>query len=207
MQVGPQPMSRDPGDLLNLDHILSGNSIPFHHGSASEIQAVSDLCKHSAFGANKSHTVRHTDRLPQGSGLGKHNCLPTVHALNAMILFMEIGHRIKRARLGAGLSQRELATAVGVTHGLVGQWESHRKAPGREVLRRIAEVTLTDVAALLADMPEGNQGVRVTDLKQLALLRRFVRMTPGQQDNLLEFLGIAAHVRREIEQQREPAET
>lgn len=36
---------------------------------------------------------------------------------------MTLGQRIKAARLTRGWTQRQLAKAVGVTHGLVGQWE------------------------------------------------------------------------------------
>jgi transcriptional regulator with XRE-family HTH domain len=105
------------------------------------------------------------------------------------------------------MSQRELALAVGVTHGLVGQWESHRKSPGRENVRRIAEATLVDPGALLHDVGVNSQtGVLVTDRRQVALLRRFVMISPRQQENLLELLGVAGDIRRELEEKRHPAE-
>lgn len=122
------------------------------------------------------------------------------------LLFMQIGDRIRRARQSAGMSQRQLAEAVGVTHGLVGQWESHRKAPGRENLRKIAEVTTTDPAVLLGDLSAEGASVRISDPRKLALLRRFDRMSRQQQDNLLELLDIAADIRRNLKHQRDPAE-
>jgi transcriptional regulator with XRE-family HTH domain len=106
---------------------------------------------------------------------------------------MKIGDRIRLARQAAGLSQRELATAVGVSHGIVGQWESHRKNPGATNLLKIAAVTLTDPAALARDMP-GVDGVLVKDPRQITMLRRFVLLSPRQQENLLELLGMAADV-------------
>lgn len=116
--------------------------------------------------------------------------------------------RIRRARLAAGLSQRELAAAVGVTHGLVGQWESDRKLPGRENLRKIAEVTFVDPAALLRDIRENELAVvQVSDLRQIAMLRRFVLMSTAQQDSLFELMGIAADVRRELHKERQPTES
>jgi len=118
---------------------------------------------------------------------------------------MAIGHRIKKAREEAGLSQRELAAKVGVTHGLVGQWESHTKKPGRENLRKIAEVTLTDPAVLLNEKPPSDSSVSVADPRALAMLRKWGQMSRRQQDNLLELMGVSADIRREIEKKREPA--
>jgi transcriptional regulator with XRE-family HTH domain len=66
---------------------------------------------------------------------------------------MDIGHRIKRFREDAGMTQTELANAVGVSRGLVGQWESHRKKPGREILQRLAAATMTNPNAFLSDHP------------------------------------------------------
>ena len=118
---------------------------------------------------------------------------------------MQIGDRIRKARLSTGMSQRELAKAVGVSHGLVGAWESHIKAPGREKLRKLAEVTMTDPAAILNDVPEEKAGVMVTNLRHLVLIRRFDRMSKRQQENLLELLGVAADVIRELQKESHPA--
>jgi transcriptional regulator with XRE-family HTH domain len=119
---------------------------------------------------------------------------------------MEIGDRIKHARIAAGLSQRELATLVGVSHGIIGQWEAHIKKPGRETLRRLAQALIIDPGALLRDVGDPDKhGVLVTDQRQIDMLRRFVLLSPDQQDNLLKFLGIARDVRLEIEHRREPS--
>jgi transcriptional regulator with XRE-family HTH domain len=117
---------------------------------------------------------------------------------------MQIGDRIRRARQAAGMSQRELAAALGVTHGLIGQWESQHKNPGRETLRRLAEVTLTSMEALLRDTDEAGP-VLVQNPRHLMLLRRFMLMTERQQENLLELLGIAGDVARGSEERRHPA--
>jgi transcriptional regulator with XRE-family HTH domain len=118
---------------------------------------------------------------------------------------MEIGDRIRRARIAAGLSQRELAAAIGVSHGIVGQWESNRKVPGRDNLQKIADVTLVDPTAILRDVGSYHPGgVLVTNLRQIALLRKFVLLSPRQQENLLELIGVAADVRRELEEKRHP---
>ena len=117
---------------------------------------------------------------------------------------MQLGDRIRRVRVSAGLSQRELATAVGVTHGLVGQWESHRKRPGSDNLRRIAEVTLTSLDALSRDQWSETEGVLVKDPRQITLLRRFVLMSSRQQENLLELLGVVVDLRRIVQDDSHP---
>jgi len=110
---------------------------------------------------------------------------------------VEMGDRIRRARMGAGLSQRDLANAVGVTHGMVAQWETHRKPPGRETLRRIAEVTFVDLTELLGNVTHDNSGaLLVTEARQRQLLRLFVRLPVKAQDNLLELLAVTADVAR-----------
>jgi transcriptional regulator with XRE-family HTH domain len=116
---------------------------------------------------------------------------------------MEIGHRIKRFREDAGMTQTELARAVGVSRGLVGQWESHRKKPGREILRRLAEATMTNAGALLGEQP--NDAV-ANNHGELSLLRRYRHLSRRQQENLLELLGVSLDIRREIEKQAEPPE-
>lgn len=118
---------------------------------------------------------------------------------------MQIGDRIRRARQAAGMSQRELATALGVTHGLVGQWESQHKNPGRETLRRLAEVTLTSMDALLSDRAEIGPAL-VQNPRLLMLMRRFLLMTERQQENLLELIGVAGDIARGSEKRRHTAQ-
>lgn len=142
-------MPWDAGYFLDLDHILRWHLLPFDNRRASKAKVMSYLGEQPALGANEGHAVGHTVCLPQGSRLGKPICFPTVRREFDIIRGMEIGHRIKQARQNAGLSQRRLAEAIGVTHGSVGQWESHKKMPGRENLRLIAEATGVSADQLL----------------------------------------------------------
>ena len=126
--------------------------------------------------------------------------------LSATVPSMQIGDRIRKARAGAGLSQRELANAIKVTHGTVGQWESHRKRPTRDNLHKIAQVTLTSFEELARGIPD-LEGVLVKDERQLMLLRRFGLMSVRQQDNLLELLGVAVDLNRSLQDPRHPSES
>jgi transcriptional regulator with XRE-family HTH domain len=126
--------------------------------------------------------------------------------LSATVPTMQIGDRIRRARKAAGLSQRQLAAAIDVTHGTVGQWESHGKRPTRDHLHEVAKVTLTSFDELARGIPD-LEGVLVKDSRQLMLLRRFALMSVRQQDNLLELLGVAANLNRSLQDPRQPSET
>lgn len=63
----------------------------------------------------------------------------------------QIAHRIREARLRAGLTQNELATLVGVTSVTPSRWERGINRPFPRQVRAIAEATGTSVNDLLAD--------------------------------------------------------
>lgn len=105
---------------------------------------------------------------------------------------MEIGHRIKQARTAAGLSQTDLARATGVSRGLVGQWESHRKKPGRDVLAKIARATSVTVEFLLGDERLDEAVLVVSDPDEAALLRRYRMLSERQRRSVHELIGIAS---------------
>ena len=118
---------------------------------------------------------------------------------------MAIGDEIRRVRTRAGMSQTVLAKKVGVSRGLVGQWETHEKKPGRENLKKIADETLSDISEIVDGEHTTSSGVLIKDPELLALLRAAKRMSPRQRKNLLELIGVAADIVREVEQQAEPA--
>ena len=122
-----------------------------------------------------------------------------------MLLPMEIGDRIRRARDLAGMSQTELAQAAGVTRGLVGNWESHRKKPGREVLMRLAEALGVSAASLLGEPVDGAETLTTSNPEEIAAIRLLRRLTPGQRKMHIQLLGEAVSVRREIEKHRSPS--
>ena len=67
---------------------------------------------------------------------------------------MELGERIKQARLRAHLSQEKVAELIGVSRQAVTKWESGQSAPNTENLFRLAEILGTTVDQLIA--PEDN---------------------------------------------------
>ena len=63
----------------------------------------------------------------------------------------ELGTKLRRARLIAGLSQARLGQQLGVTHCAVVQWETGRTAPRRTRLAALAAALGLSVPALLGD--------------------------------------------------------
>jgi len=61
----------------------------------------------------------------------------------------EVGGRLRTARRSAGLTQKQLAEALGVESITVSRWERGVTSPSLPRLRRIAEITETTVSDLV----------------------------------------------------------
>lgn len=105
---------------------------------------------------------------------------------------MEIGHRIKKARESAGLTQTALAKACGVSRGLVGQWESHIKKPGRDNITKIAEATSVSVGFLLGTEEFDQSTLTIVDPEETSLVRRYRTLSARQKRSVRELIGAAA---------------
>ncbi|MDA8253606.1 MAG: helix-turn-helix transcriptional regulator [Rhodospirillales bacterium] len=95
-----------------------------------------------------------------------------------------VGARIREARLARGMTQAELASAVGVTRSAVAQWETERAGQVRANLTRIAAVLGVSVQFLL----EGGGGAapeRPENATELALLRLYRSCTEEDRAFLL----------------------
>lgn len=51
-----------------------------------------------------------------------------------------LGDRIKKLRIEAGLTQPDLAKLVGVTNGVISFWENNVNEPKASYLRKLAEI-------------------------------------------------------------------
>ena len=134
-------------------------------------------------------------------------CFATPAGTQGTIARMQIGMKIKRARMAAGLTQRELALRSGVSPGLVGQIESHRTQPGRETLRRLCDVLGITVDSALSTSNVVEFHAVVTSGREVRLLHAFRRLSRRQQDNLLELLAYSGDVAKEMQAHPEPAAT
>lgn len=111
-----------------------------------------------------------------------------------------IARRLSDLRKSAGYpSQRAFAEVVGVSGGIVGQWECGAKMPGRVNLLRIAELTGISVDYILGEA-EGIPENLIEEMDREKELLRFYRAAPVQfRKNLVNMLRLAHLVRTEVE--------
>jgi transcriptional regulator with XRE-family HTH domain len=83
----------------------------------------------------------------------KHSCY---FSEKPMTPEQQFGRRLKALRVAAGLTQKQLADAVGASQTAVGFWERGAREPGALVLPKIAAVLGVSVDALFTQPePEG----------------------------------------------------
>lgn len=73
--------------------------------------------------------------------------------------------RLRAARIAAGLTQHELADAVGVKQPTVSQWENGVRSPRATKLSHLAELLGIEVTELVAPIPDDN-APRLGDYRQ-----------------------------------------
>lgn len=108
---------------------------------------------------------------------------------------MSIGSRIKQARQAAGISQAELAAAMGITRSACSQWESNEgTGPRRERLEALAAELGVSYQWLTTGKKADTSG-QVSEAmpayltaEQLELLRLVKGLTPKQRKSLMGFL-------------------
>jgi transcriptional regulator with XRE-family HTH domain len=95
-----------------------------------------------------------------------------------------IGERIRLARQARGLTQEQLAEAVGVTRSAVAQWETGRAGQVTGNLSRIAAVLAVGVEHLMFGDDKAAP-LRATRGDELAILRLYRDCAPADQQLLL----------------------
>lgn len=71
---------------------------------------------------------------------------------------MSIGQRLKEARLAQNMTQEDLASAVGVTKGAIGNYETEVSSPKEPILIKLMEILQVDANFLYQDyMQNGSQ--------------------------------------------------
>ena len=93
----------------------------------------------------------------------------------------ELGTRIRSARLAQGLTQDQLARAVGVTRSAVAQWETGRAGQVGSNLARIARVLGTSAAYLLSGEQEAGAPPLPLRGDEMALLRAYRDCLPDDR--------------------------
>ena len=84
---------------------------------------------------------------------------------------MSIGQRLKEARLARNMKQEELAAAVGVSKGAIGNYETEVSSPKETILIRLMEVLNVDANYLYQDYMNEQSQLHDDELILLTLYR------------------------------------
>lgn len=109
---------------------------------------------------------------------------------------MGVGARIRAARQVAGITQAELALAVGVSRSAVAQWETERAGQVGVNLAKVSEILRVSSEHLLRGIFPTEGGASAEDAGELALLRLF-RVCQGEDRQFL--LRMAARFARQAD--------
>ena len=118
---------------------------------------------------------------------------------------MGLGEKLRRARILVGITQRDLASRLKVSHSLIAKWETENQEPTVSLLFKIADALQLDVAALLMDDYEVT--LRLNDPRSLRLLRTFEQLPDKVKDNVLQLIAMTADIAAQIEHESEPVES
>lgn len=100
-----------------------------------------------------------------------------------------LGNRIALVRQRAGYrSQQTFAEAIGVSRGLVGQWESHAKRPGRDNLANIARLCGISMEYLLGETSDMQRSINISAEQEVELVLAFRRLPPHVRQNLFDLV-------------------
>lgn len=106
-------------------------------------------------------------------------------------LDVEIGRRLRQARIAKGLTQKDMAASVGLSHQAIQKYENGESRLSLSTLAQLRQHTGIEPADLLPAIradgtavsdPLANMGQSITGLR---LANLFGRMRPDQQQSLL----------------------
>ena len=84
---------------------------------------------------------------------------------------MSIGQRLKEARRVKNLTQSELAEAVGVSNGAIGNYETDVSSPNEPILIRLMEVLQIDANFLYQDYIQCEEKLSSEEMRLIELFR------------------------------------
>lgn len=101
------------------------------------------------------------------------------------------GDKLRKTREDKGLSQAELAEKAGLQPSAISHFESGRRSPSLDNLRRLADALSVAIDYLLGRQSDPIAAGPVAE----RLFQNFQRMSAGDQDNLASFAQMLAQKR------------
>lgn len=108
-----------------------------------------------------------------------------------------ISEKIKDLRLEQGLTQPQLAKAIGVSNGTISFWENGLNTPNSNYIIKLAKVLQTTTEYLLsADNTANtitNQQIKQLSQDEIILIEAYRNMSQGKKQALFSMLDITPH--------------
>jgi transcriptional regulator with XRE-family HTH domain len=99
------------------------------------------------------------------------------------------GERLKQIRLQKGLSQSELAEAVGVHYSHIGKYERNQSRPYVETLTKLAEALSISADFLLEGVEEDAVVADFEDAELLKMFKEAEKLPAQKKEAMKTFLG------------------
>ncbi len=116
-----------------------------------------------------------------------------------------VAQRLLKSRVDAGFtSQARFAKALGVSRGLIGQWESGSKVPGRQTLARAAKLCGVSMEYLCGESDNHALSTSAMNANEVRLLLAYRQLTMLEQERLLEFFTTGLKARRMAQKEKTP---
>ena len=203
-------MPRNASDPLDLGKSLRRDSIPERDRAARQTKAARKPSEPSALLSDNPHTGvsnQHADMINTANDPRSMQTVSKETKQPPGSAAMErIRQTIREARENAGLNQRQVADALGVTRSAVAQWEGagggSRISPHYiPALANLLGLNLFDIVDIEAD-----GGLFVTQPLWLELLRAFSRLPPSKQHQYVALIRRAVSDIQSVHPEGNPGE-
>ncbi len=107
------------------------------------------------------------------------------------MIYREIGKRIQKAREEAGLSQEELASALGITQSALSNYELGKRRLYLANLEQLANVLERPLSYFMEEAPEDEAAVARNesgDATSSEIIRLLPELPPEEREHLLDYM-------------------
>ncbi len=105
---------------------------------------------------------------------------------------MEIGKIISKLRNDRGLTQRDLAEILGVSNGAIGMWETQKREPDLDTVKKMTSFFNVTADYLIGNqqIPLDNSKIKQITAKEEKLLNGFRELSEDDQEEFIKILDI-----------------
>lgn len=109
---------------------------------------------------------------------------------------MDFGEKLRLARKSAGMTQKELAAAVGAKHNSVSNWEKGQNHPDTDTIRRLCTALRVE-----ANYFFGEQTAAPRSDLEFALFGEVRQLSRQDQQDVLDFVRFKKSMREKKQQE------